>query len=266
MTSRICPLRHSELIHKVAAQAARIETAETSQPIITTSRHAVVEEAHRNQETGEAALATQDATIGDTTQFTEVAENTEATSIEEDAGPAPPTRCATIDETVASAQPTDATQTATVEEAALTAEKLRYDDPRAIYQRHVKAREAWYKAQPRSSIKTNQAYCKAIGLPQRYDKQSFEWCLDYKQMSALCVTSTGRRSWTKEEQMACLDWSQAEDERVQAQVAKEMGDDPLGNVRKGVKEIWRRVEENSREQDALHSGADGGDSCIFVQT
>jgi hypothetical protein len=85
-------------------------------------------------------------------------------------------------------------------------------------------------------------------------------------MSALCVTSTGRRSWTKEEQMAYLDWSQAEDERVQAQVAKEMGDDPLGNVRKGVKEIWRRVEEDSLEQDALHSGANGADSCIFVQT
>ncbi|KAJ0120367.1 Uncharacterized protein HZ326_30274 [Fusarium oxysporum f. sp. albedinis] len=32
---------------------------------------------------------------------------------------------------------------------------LRYDDPRAIYQRYVAARDAWYKAQLRGSVKTN---------------------------------------------------------------------------------------------------------------
>ncbi|OAQ58237.1 transposase-like protein [Purpureocillium lilacinum] len=129
---------------------------------------------------------------------------------------------------------------------------VRYDAPEAIYARYIASRQAWYDAQPAGSIKTNQQYRKAMGLPQRYDKQSYEWCLDYKQMSALCVTSTGRRSWTKEEMMAYLDWSNAEDERVEAQVAKEMGDNPLANARRGVKEIWQRIERDSREQEALY--------------
>ena len=143
---------------------------------------------------------------------------------------------------------------------------VRYDAPEAIYARYIASRQAWYDAQLAGSIKTNQQYRKAMGLPQRYDKQSYEWCLDYKQMSALCVTSTGRRSWTKEEMMAYLDWSNAEDERVEAQVAKEMGDNPLSNARRGVKEIWQRIERDSREQEALYSVADSTDSCIFVKT
>ncbi|PWI63923.1 hypothetical protein PCL_03006 [Purpureocillium lilacinum] len=143
---------------------------------------------------------------------------------------------------------------------------VRYDAPEAIYARYIASRQAWYDAQPTGSIKTNQQYRKAMALPQRYDKQSYEWCLDYKQMSALCVTSTGRRSWTKEEMMAYLDWSKAEDERVEAQVAEEMGDNPLANARRGVKETWQRIERDSREQEALYSVADSTDSCIFVKT
>lgn len=119
---------------------------------------------------------------------------------------------------------------------------VRYDAPEAIYARYITSRQAWYDAQPTGSIKTNQQYRKAMGLPQRYDKQSYEWCLDYKQMPALCVTSTGRRSWTKEEMMAYLDWSKAEDERVEAQVVKEMGDNLLANARRDVKEILQRIE------------------------
>ncbi|KAH8743435.1 hypothetical protein F5883DRAFT_592911, partial [Diaporthe sp. PMI_573] len=38
-------------------------------------------------------------------------------------------------------------------------------------------------AQPTGSIKTNQQYRVAAGLPQRYDKQSREGCIDYKQTS-----------------------------------------------------------------------------------
>ncbi|KAF6523203.1 hypothetical protein HZS61_014731 [Fusarium oxysporum f. sp. conglutinans] len=64
--------------------------------------------------------------------------------------------------------------------------------------------------QPAGSIKTNQQYRRAMGLPLRYDKQSYEWCLDYKQMSKRCITSTGSREWTKEEMMAYLDWTSAE--------------------------------------------------------
>jgi hypothetical protein len=82
----------------------------------------------------------------------------------------------------------------------------RYDSPQAIYPRYVAARSAWYTAQPRGSIQTNQQYRKAIGLPLRYSKKSYEWCLDYKQMTKRCITSTGSREWTKEEMMAYLDW------------------------------------------------------------
>ncbi|KAJ0131219.1 hypothetical protein HZ326_25678 [Fusarium oxysporum f. sp. albedinis] len=97
----------------------------------------------------------------------------------------------------------------------------RYDSPQEIYERYVAARSAWYAVQPAGSIKTNQQYRRAMGLPLRYVKQSYEWCLDYKQMSKRCITSTGSREWTKEEMMAYLDWthwSKAEDERIEAQL------------------------------------------------
>ncbi|KAG6997439.1 hypothetical protein FocnCong_v015147 [Fusarium oxysporum f. sp. conglutinans] len=141
---------------------------------------------------------------------------------------------------------------------------LRHDSPEAIYGRYVAARSAWYAAQPAGSIKTNQQYRRAMGLPLRYDKQSYEWCLDYKQMSKRCITSTGSREWTKEEMMAYLDWSKAEDERIEAQVAEEMGDNPLANRRRGVKEIWERIEADSREQEALHLASRRTEDCIIV--
>jgi hypothetical protein len=49
--------------------------------------------------------------------------------------------------------------------------------------------------------------------------------------------STGAREWTKEEMMAKLDWSTAEDERVEHQVAKEIGENPLANKKRGMKNI-----------------------------
>lgn len=141
----------------------------------------------------------------------------------------------------------------------------RYDSPEAIYGRCVAARSAWYATQPAGSIKTNQQYRRAVGLPLRYDKQSYEWCLDYKQMSKRCITSTGSREWTKEEMMAYLDWSKAEDERIEGQVAEEMGDNPLANTRRGVKDIWRRIEEDTEDQEALYSGRDRDGGCIVVK-
>jgi hypothetical protein len=98
-----------------------------------------------------------------------------------------------------------ASQTSTVEEVAdcivvahtvadqaaaagtMAAPELIYDDPRAIHQRYVEARQAWYNAQPRGTIKTNQQYRKAMGLPQRYDGVSYKWCLDWKQMGKQCM-------------------------------------------------------------------------------
>jgi hypothetical protein len=129
---------------------------------------------------------------------------------------------------------------------------LRYDNPQAIYQRYIKARDAWYKAQERGSIKTNQQYRKAMGLPLRYDKASYEWCLDYKQMNKRCTTLTGSREWTKEEMIAYLDWSRSEDARIEAQVALEMKGQPLDTGRRGVGEIWRQVEKDIEEQELLY--------------
>ncbi|KJZ69825.1 hypothetical protein HIM_10778 [Hirsutella minnesotensis 3608] len=71
--------------------------------------------------------------------------------------------------------------------------------------------------QPIGSVKTNQQYRRAKGLPQRR-----------------CVTAAGSREWTKEEMMAYLDFSHAEDQRVEAQVAKDLGANPSSNRRKGL--------------------------------
>ena len=276
MTSRACPLRHSELIQQVAAKATCVPTAETAQ-LTGASRNVTIEEAPGTEKAPQAAQtkqktpkaagedAAQSAEATRNAKILEVALIEEIASTEEDAESVQPAPSTTIADGLATMEPPGAALPATGEEAFWTVEKLRYDDPRAIYERYVKARETWYKAQPRGSIKTNQAYRKAMGLPQRYDKQSFQWCLDYKQMSALCVTSTARRGWTKEEQMAYLDWSRAEDERVEAQVAEELGDNPLANTRRGMKEVWQRVEEDSREQEVRHSVAGSAGECIFVK-
>ncbi|KAG6979895.1 hypothetical protein FocnCong_v010558 [Fusarium oxysporum f. sp. conglutinans] len=129
----------------------------------------------------------------------------------------------------------------------------RYDDPGAIYQRYVAARDAWYKVQPRGSIKTNQQYRRALGLPLRYDKSSYQWCLDWKQMGKRCDTPNGSRDWTKEEMMAYLDWSKAEDDRVEAQVAVEMERNPFSS-RRGMHDIWEAAAADNEAQQAIHSG------------
>ncbi|RKK18956.1 hypothetical protein BFJ67_g17679, partial [Fusarium oxysporum f. sp. cepae] len=109
----------------------------------------------------------------------------------------------------------------------------RYDSAQAIYQRYVAARRAWYEAQPRGSIKTNQEYRRAMGLPLRYDQKSYDWCLESNQMTALSTTSTEAREWTKEEMMAYLDWRKAEDDRIEARGVAEMGENPPAIIRKG---------------------------------
>ena len=81
--------------------------------------------------------------------------------------------------------------------------------PQAIYQRYVTARAAWYAGQPRGNIKTNQEYRRAVGLPLRYDRQWYAWCVEEIRMTPLCKTPAGAREWTKEEMMAYLDWIKA---------------------------------------------------------
>ncbi|KID81747.1 transposase [Metarhizium guizhouense ARSEF 977] len=149
-------------------------------------------------------------------------------------------------------------------ESSPMAPTLSYQDPRAIYDKYVAAREDWYTAQPRGSVKTNQLYRKAMKLPQRYTKADYTWCCDYKQMGGRCKTSTGTRDWTKEEMMAYLDWSRAEDERVEALVAKEMGNNPLASRRRGMKHIWKSIEQDTKEQQALRSNKKLAEDCIIV--
>jgi len=54
--------------------------------------------------------------------------------------------------------------------------------------------------------------------------------------------------------MAYIDWSNAEDERIEVQVVAEIGDNPFGSNRRGVDNLWRRVERDIAEQEALYSG------------
>lgn len=62
--------------------------------------------------------------------------------------------------------------------------------------------------------------------------------------------------------MAYLDWTKAEDERVERQVAQEMGDNPLANRQRGMKEIWKSVEQDIVDQQALYSNQ--AEDCIVV--
>ncbi|GKU08048.1 unnamed protein product, partial [Fusarium langsethiae] len=84
------------------------------------------------------------------------------------------------------------------------------------------------------------------------------------QMGKRCTSTIPGREWTKEEMMAYLDWTRVEDERVERVVAQEMGDNPLANRRRGMKEIWKRVEQDMIDQQALYSNDNQAEDCIIV--
>jgi hypothetical protein len=118
---------------------------------------------------------------------------------------------------------------------------------------------------PKQSTRREPSAFESVEMAREAPPTCSRWCLDYKQMSKRCTTSTSSREWTKEEMMAYLDWAKAEDERIEAQVAEEIGDSPLANSRRGVKDIWRRIETDSREQEALHSASRKAEGdCIIV--
>lgn len=71
-------------------------------------------------------------------------------------------------------------------------------------------------------------------------------------MGASCRTSAGSRDWTKEEIIAYLDWSKVEDDRVEAQIAKQMEGNPFSN-RRGMLDIWNAAEKDSQDQQVLYS-------------
>jgi hypothetical protein len=118
------------------------------------------------------------------------------------------------------------------------------DSPEAIYSRYVAARSAWYIKQPARSIKTDWAYRKAMRLPLKYPKSSYDWCLDYKFMGKLCRTGKTPRPWTTEEVMAYLDWNNAEDARVDEVVRNEMEANGFGTRTRGLGHVWTLVDRD----------------------
>jgi hypothetical protein len=128
-------------------------------------------------------------------------------------------------------------------------DSLEYNDPRAIHQRYMDAREACFQTQPSSITKSDSGYRMALGLPESYSDTSFKWCRNFKQMGKQCIDNGRTRPWTEEEMMAYLDWNWAEDDRVDASLIA----DPLDPSRRGPGEVLRRAEEDAREQQLLHS-------------
>lgn len=128
----------------------------------------------------------------------------------------------------------------------------RYNSPEAIYTRYISAREAWYSQQPAGSIKTNQQYRRAMKLPQRYPKSSYEWCQDYKIMGRNCRTRGTTRPWTKEEMMAYLDWSTAEEARIEENVQRRIETNGLWTASRGLGYLWAQVDQDIEDQDHLH--------------
>ncbi|KAI7760067.1 hypothetical protein LZL87_014318 [Fusarium oxysporum] len=260
MTSKACPLRYEELFQSsgsaaaAAAQTTKEIVAATVAPAATETT--AVQAAAGQIEAGLTAAVQALASHKAADQIVAVQELADYAAANQTSTVQEVTDCIVVDQIVAvhtAAGQTVTVQAAAVEtRAAALAPELRYDDPRAIYQRYAEARNAWYKAQPRGSIRTNQQYRKAMGLPQRYDKVSYKWCLDWKQMGKQCRMLEGSRDWTKEEMMAYLDWSKAEDDRVEAQVAAEMEGNPFSK-RRGMREIWEAAAADCEAQEALYS-------------
>ena len=53
--------------------------------------------------------------------------------------------------------------------------------------------------------------------------------------------------------MAYLDWSRAEEDRIEGLVAQEREHEPFDIGRRGVGDLWRRIERDIEEQQALYS-------------
>jgi hypothetical protein len=63
----------------------------------------------------------------------------------------------------------------------------------------------------------------------------------------------GSRDWTKEEMMVYLDWSKAEEDRVEAQVSAEMEGDPFSS-RRGIYTTWEAAARDCEAREAFYSG------------
>ncbi|KAJ3453719.1 hypothetical protein MRS44_017966 [Fusarium solani] len=183
--------------------------------------------------------------------------HTSTRSVTRSLSPGSPSGASIVSETITITHTTTHTTTRVLSPSAakpVTAKEapvLRADDPRAIYQRYKESREAWYAALPRGAPKTNQLYRRAMGLPTRYSKADYDWCLDYKQMGRHCKAGRSIRDWTKEEMMSYLDWDKAGNERVEQNVGIEMAEQPFSG-RRGMQEIWDAAERDLEVQEGWY--------------
>ncbi|OHW94591.1 mule transposase domain protein [Colletotrichum incanum] len=65
--------------------------------------------------------------------------------------------------------------------------------------------------------------------------------------------------------MAYLDWDRAEQERVDELVIAEEGENLFRNRKRGMGDIWKRVERDNAEQEALYAGKKP-EECIVVKS
>ena len=128
---------------------------------------------------------------------------------------------------------------------AAPADLLRYNTPEAIYARYITARATWYAQLPRGGLKTNQEYRRAKELPLRYSKRDYDWCLRLQNMKKC---KDGGASWSKEEMMAYLDWSNAEDERVEEIVRNDVEANGF-RAGRGLAKLWADVDRDLEEQE-----------------
>ncbi len=121
--------------------------------------------------------------------------------------------------------------------------------PEGVYE----SRESLYAKQQPGKPKTNKEYRKAMKLPARYPKTSYNWCLNYKYMGEACQTGRTSRPWTTEEMMAYLDWSNAEDARVEEVVRKDPELGPQRIRTRGMAYLWDQVDRDMEQQARLYS-------------
>lgn len=215
MNAKVCPLRYDHLLEPPPQESAL-------PPQVTTTTHTTT--------------------------------HTSSRSVTRSVSPGSPSGASIISETITTIHTTTHTTTrvlsppAAMPAATAEAPVLRAGDPRAIYQRYKESRAAWYATLPRGAPKTNQLYRKAMGLPMRYSKAEYDWCLDYKQMGRRCKEGRSIREWTKEEQMSYLDWDKAENERVEHNIEIEMAQQPFSR-RRGMQGIWNAAEEDLEVQE-----------------
>ena len=71
-------------------------------------------------------------------------------------------------------------------------------------------------------------------------------------MGKKCRIGYATRLWTMEEMTAYLDWSRAEDARIEKVVRKEVKANSFGGGTRGLGYIWALVDKDIEEQNRLY--------------